>query len=64
MSDRQTVTTDEELDALPEGTIIRDAWGEPLAKQGSDPQYYQWHFGEVAIADVALPAIVLWKPED
>lgn len=63
MSDRQIVTTDEELEALPTGTIIRDAWGEPLTKDHDDPIYYQWTYGEVPVADVKLPAIVLWLPE-
>lgn len=56
----RTIETEEELEALPEGTVIRHAYGEVFEKSGDDwfstSEYWPVH--------VQLPATVLWEPCD
>jgi hypothetical protein len=56
----RTITTDAELDELPAETIIRDSWGDPIAK---DDEGY-WHYGEIPVMEPRLPATVLWEPNE
>jgi len=54
------IETVEELDALPEGSIVRDSWGITLTKD-----YESWYRTLADDPDeVELPAIVLWEPGD
>jgi hypothetical protein len=57
----RTITTAEELDALPLNTIILDAEGLPLHKDDSD-RVEEWCYGDNAV-DVDLPATVLYEPQ-
>lgn len=70
-----TVTTVEELDALPDGTIIRDALGDTWTLyeglddgiDPDDPTNYRWAIGlngNYPTYVTALPATVLYEPEE
>ena len=71
----RAVTTVEELDALPDGTVIRDVFGETWTLyeglddgiDPDDPTNYRWGIGlngnfPTYVTD--LPATVLWEPEE
>lgn len=54
------IETEEELDALAEGSIVRDSCGITLTKD-----YESWYTTRVDDPDeVELPATVLWEPGD
>lgn len=58
----RVITTREELDALPEGSIIREhVDSEALQKDGN---WYGADCGELDPEDVPLPATVLYTPEE
>lgn len=61
MSKYPVISTDDELDALPVGTIIKDQQG-AMTKDSDDPRHPNWYVGDNAY-EVRLPAIVLWGPE-
>lgn len=60
----RTITTVEELDALPEGSVILTNGGEDSAQKDGEGEWYLWggDFG-LDSEDTHLPAIVLWEPE-
>jgi len=54
-----TITTVEELDALPDGTVLKSRFGELLELADGS-----WHFGDVGGSnDPSLPATVLYAPD-
>lgn len=56
----RTIETEEELEALPDGSIVRDSWGITLTKD-----YESWYRTLADDPDeVELPATVLWEPGD
>lgn len=59
----RTITTAEELDALPEGSVILSSGGDSAQKDGVG-YWYLWG-GDIGLesAEVALPAMVLHEPE-
>lgn len=55
----RTIETVEELEALPEESLVRDADGVHLTKD-----YESWYMTRAEDPDdVVLPATVLWEPE-
>lgn len=71
----RVVTTEEELDALPVGSIVRDVFGETWTLYEGlddgidpyDPTNYRWAIGingNYATWATDLPATVLWEPEE
>lgn len=59
----RTITTAEELDALPVDAVIRDDEGYVWERWGADPTY--WDCAGVPDWEsnlINLPAIVLWEP--
>ena len=62
MSEYRVINSEEELDALPHGPIIKDQQG-AMTKDDDDPPYPNWYVGDNAY-EVRLPAIVLWEPNE
>jgi hypothetical protein len=65
---RPTITTVEQLDALPDGTILRDADGQAWQKRVSrwtpnEPWMCAGSELEYQSAEIELPALVSWRPE-
>ncbi len=74
----RTITTREELDALPVGSVVvcpdrvdqdGDVWGEGAWQKTDDPDipgrpwfYWAMDFGEPS-SEVPLPAVLVWRPE-
>lgn len=58
------ITTVEELDALPEGSVILTNGGEDSAQKDGEGEWYLWggNFG-LDSEDIFLPATVLHTPE-
>ncbi len=56
----RTITTAEELDALPDDAVVLDDMDGPLTKMGD-----WWHSpaDEMRSAQVILPTTVLWEPQ-
>ncbi|VEI04140.1 Uncharacterised protein [Acidipropionibacterium jensenii] len=55
----RNIETEEELEALPEESLVRDADGVHLTKD-----YESWYMTRAEDPDdVVLPATVLWEPE-
>ena len=54
----RTITTVEELDALPERSVVRDATTDVLERLGG-----RWYCGDFPGLAPTLPATVLWEPE-
>lgn len=50
------ITTREELDALPDGSVIKDRFN-------SGFNMHPLHRGDTEFADAILPATVLWEPK-
>lgn len=71
LRDHRTVTTTEQLDALPEGSVVRagDSWRGPGAwtkgRANGGEVWFHWalEYGEPA-GEIPLPALVLWNPEE
>lgn len=61
----RTITTVEELDALPDLSVVLDKHGESFQRmQTDDPSTALWHSGDIILsASMALPATVLHEPE-
>ncbi|WP_280201293.1 hypothetical protein [Nocardia cyriacigeorgica] len=66
----RVIETAEELDALPNGTIIRDADGDVFEASADGRVFWAtlpdsgWHTDHGFAADeLTLPAVVLWEPE-
>lgn len=61
-----TITTAEELDALPAGSIIRDSEGDACEKSEALSERW-WVAGYMVSSpsqEVTLPATLLWSPEE
>lgn len=63
----RSITTVEELDALPEGSVVLDRNGLSLHKMGPlgiwNASNHTWDVQRAELEADAFPAIVLWEPE-
>ena len=62
----RTITTIDQLDALPVGTVIRDREGCVMEHgPNGEGDTVWWCDGDpLGARDVDLPAFILWRPED
>lgn len=61
----RTITTAEELDALPVGSVILSNGGEDSAQKDDEGYWYLWG-GDIGLVseEIMLPATVLYTPEE
>ena len=62
----RTITTREQLEALPIRTVIRDDDGEIYERERSGP-YLRWYYpgpDDAFTMHPELPALILWLPEE
>lgn len=65
MSEYRTISTEEELDALPYGTIVLDKENSPYQRHEDVPEWYNVYGGEESPQEVLVlgPVQVIFEPE-